>query len=398
MKKWNVVKLCVAGLALVATSRAELLVYPGGEGVGKGKHIVFLANDHEYRSEQTCPLLAKILAKHHGFKCTVLFGIEEDGSIGTGINNVPGLEVLEDADLLFFYARFMNLPDEQSAMIADYLERGGPIVGARTSTHPFNGVKGAWEKFNFNYAGDDYLGGFGEQVFGNTWHKERGQSHYGQNHQLGARLTPYKANGSHAVLKGVKKIHAYSGAYASTLPKDSTELLEVAVLATFGPSDELAADKEIVTAGWSRDYYVAPSGAKKDARVVYASYGASEDLLSEDGRRFFVNACLWAAGMESTIEPELDVSIVGKFSPDPYSSTVHYRTGVKPGDLADFESEIMPASAPRAGVSDPKMVGKVKRALPNRPELAAELAKAYPELYGADAKANPEPPKRKKKK
>ena len=38
------------------------LVYQGGEGIGKGKHIVFLASDHEYRSEEACPALARILA------------------------------------------------------------------------------------------------------------------------------------------------------------------------------------------------------------------------------------------------------------------------------------------------------------------------------------------------
>ena len=86
-----------------------------------------------------------------------------------------GTEVLEDADLLFFYSRFMNLKDEQVDPIVDYLERGGPVVGIRTTTHCFNGQKGKWEKLNFNYEGDDYYGGMGEQIFGNTWHKERGR-------------------------------------------------------------------------------------------------------------------------------------------------------------------------------------------------------------------------------
>ena len=83
MKTW------IFGFALIAltltvgasVATAESLVYEGTEGVGKGKHIVFIANDHEYRSEQTCPLLAKILAKHHGFKCTVLFGVDEELSL-----------------------------------------------------------------------------------------------------------------------------------------------------------------------------------------------------------------------------------------------------------------------------------------------------------------------------
>ena len=51
------------------------LVYDGESGLGKGKHLVFIASDHEYRSEETLPALARILAKHHGFKCSVVFGV-----------------------------------------------------------------------------------------------------------------------------------------------------------------------------------------------------------------------------------------------------------------------------------------------------------------------------------
>jgi hypothetical protein len=215
MKYW----LATATLLLTAsTVAAESLVYEGDEGIGKGKHIVFIANDHEYRSEQTCPALAKILAKHHGFRCTVLFGIDEQGAIKAGEAAVPGMEALKDADLLVFFTRFMSLPDEQVDLLVDYFERGGPAVGIRTSTHCFNKQQGKWAKLNFNYDGDDYRGGLGEQVFGNTWHKERGQSHYGSNHQMGCRITPVASAVGHPILAGVKQIHAYSGAYKSQPP------------------------------------------------------------------------------------------------------------------------------------------------------------------------------------
>ena len=51
--------------------------YEGKTGPGVGKKLVFLTGDEEYRSEEGLPQLAKILAFHHGFKCTVLFAIEE---------------------------------------------------------------------------------------------------------------------------------------------------------------------------------------------------------------------------------------------------------------------------------------------------------------------------------
>ena len=300
MKTW----IAATVWMVVSPTMAGSLVYEGSERLGKGKHIVFLANDREYRSEQTCPLLAKILAKHHGFRCTVLFGLNAEGEIEAGASNVPGLAALEDADMLFFFTRFMNLPDEQAGLLVDYFERGGPAVGVRTSTHCFNGQKGKWEKLNFNYRGEDYRGGLGEQVFGNTWDKGRGQSHYGSNHNMGSRITPIATAAGHPILTGVKQIHAYSGAYKSQPPSDAQPLLEVQVLSTFDPSDKINTAKPIVNAGWTRDWYVAPSGAKKNARIVYASFGASEDLLSEDGRRFLANACMWAVTLIKWKGPE----------------------------------------------------------------------------------------------
>ncbi|MEM9017552.1 MAG: hypothetical protein AAGC68_11105, partial [Verrucomicrobiota bacterium] len=147
--------LLIALLSLTPLA-AEPLTFEGSEGPGAGKHVVLLANDHEYRSEEVCPLIAKILAKHYGFRCTVLFGINEEGFIHPGGVPVPHLEVLADADLLVFVTRFMNLPDEQVDLLVDYFERGGPVVGLRTSTHCFNGQKGKWEKLNYGYKGEDY--------------------------------------------------------------------------------------------------------------------------------------------------------------------------------------------------------------------------------------------------
>src|SRR6476659_8403021 len=114
-------------------------VYQGsGEGVGKGKHIVLVSGDEEYRSEEALPQLGKILAKHHGFKCTVLFAIDPTtGIINPNVNNnIPGLENLKTADLMVIFTRFRNLPDEQMKYVADYIQAGKPVVGLRTAPTP----------------------------------------------------------------------------------------------------------------------------------------------------------------------------------------------------------------------------------------------------------------------
>src|ERR1700722_4338033 len=108
--KWNRFRSPLALLIAVAASLACVpakaadpwVVYDGGDGPGKGKHIVFVSGDEEYRSEEGLPQLAKILAVHHGFKCTVLFSVDpKDGTINPNeTQNIPGLEALQTADLM----------------------------------------------------------------------------------------------------------------------------------------------------------------------------------------------------------------------------------------------------------------------------------------------------------
>lgn len=374
-------KAIAIGMGLgLGVSMAAPLVYEGGEGVGKGKNIVFLANDHEYRSEEISPLLAKLLAQHQGFKCKVLFGADEEGNILPGAPAIPDLEVLKEADLLVFFARFMNLPAEEVQHIADYLERGGPVIGLRTSTHAFSGQGSGWEKLNYDYKGEDYEGGIGKQVFGSTWDKVTGQSHYGKNHGEGGTYTAVESAQSHPIMTGVAPFHCYSGAYKSQPPADATPLIEVQVLNTFQPSEKINTKKPKVNAGWSRDYYTAPSGARKEARVVYSSIGASEDALDANTRRFLTNSCLWAMGLEASITPDLKVDLVGVYEPSAYCTGSLYREGVKPADLAGFDSAIMPKDAPYAGVKNGNK--RLSRLLPIRPELEERVHALHPDYVG----------------
>ena len=131
VKWWAMI---IAGLMCLLGEpvRAEPgVVFEGKEGPGKGKHIVFLVGDEEYRSEDSMPQLAKILAVRQGFKCTVLFAInKETGQIDPQtLDNIPGLEALDTADLMVMFLRFRELPDEQMKHIIDYTNSGKPVVG-----------------------------------------------------------------------------------------------------------------------------------------------------------------------------------------------------------------------------------------------------------------------------
>src|SRR4051794_41423526 len=105
MNKLSPVALaCAVMLALPAMTAAQnphLVTYEGAAGPGHGKHIVFLAGDHEYRSEETLPALARILAQHYGFKCSVFITTDpQTGFIEPGSSDISGLEALDTADLL----------------------------------------------------------------------------------------------------------------------------------------------------------------------------------------------------------------------------------------------------------------------------------------------------------
>ena len=132
--------LCLGALNSRSDAAAAGIVLEGDAGPGKGKQIVLVSGDEEYRSEQALPQLAKILAIRHGFKCTVLFAINrKDGTIDPDQrDNIPGLEAVDSADLMIIFTRFRDLPDEQMKHIVDYVDSGRPIVAMRTATHAFD--------------------------------------------------------------------------------------------------------------------------------------------------------------------------------------------------------------------------------------------------------------------
>lgn len=311
------------------------ITYEGGEGPGKGKHLVFIASDHEYRAEETCPALARILAKHHGFKTTVLFGVDEDGHIKAGASHIKGLEALKEADLMVIFTRFLNLPDDQMKHIADYVERGGPVVGLRTSSHAFKIPKGqTYSKYDFNYPGKDYLKGFGHQVLGNTW-----VGHYGRNHHQATRIKLVPENKDHAILKGVDdNALCIAGAYVGIPDESFTVLTKSQPLN--GMTRDAPADPEKAPSPstWTRSYKTEDG---KEARVFHSTQGASQDLLDSDYRRLLINGIFWAVGLEDEIKPDAKIDFVGSYNPTRFGFGGEVKK-VKPTDLADINSPIMP--------------------------------------------------------
>jgi type 1 glutamine amidotransferase len=319
-------------MASAGLAGAAPLVFEGKEGPGKGKHIVFLAGDHEYRSEESLPALARILAKHLGFKCTVLFDIDGQGDIVAGeISNMPGMEALDSADLAVVFLRFQNFPAEQMKHFDAYLNRGGPVVGLRTATHGFKIPKdGAFAKYSFDYKGSDYELGFGHQVLGQTW-----VGHYGANHKQSTRIAIVPDKASHPILRGVKDVWVQVGGYVGK--PTSGEVLTMAQPLNGMTQDSPAdATKPPMPSEWTRTY---KSTSGKEGRVFTTLYGTSEDITNDGYRRLVLNGILWAAGLEDKIKPDLNIDFVGPFEPNTFGGGAYAR-GIKPEMYAGYASQI----------------------------------------------------------
>jgi len=322
--------LIIAALICLFGERVKAepwVVLEGKEGPGKGKHIVFLVGDEEYRSEDSMPQLAKILAVHHGFKCTVLFAInKETGEIDPKtLDNIPGLEALKTADLMVMFLRFRELPDEQMKLIVDYTNSGKPIVGLRTSTHAFNYVKHKDSPYaKYSFRDKKFDGGYGRQVFGETW-----INHYGRHQRESTRGLIAKGMESHPIVKGIDEIWGESDVYGlTTLTGDSKPLIMGQVLAGMDPKDKPNPDKKLVPVAWTKTY----TGEKgKTTRVFTTTMGHSFDLNSEGFRRLLVNACYWAMGMEDKIPAKSKVDFVGRYDPNKIGVGKH-KKGLKPSD------------------------------------------------------------------
>lgn len=312
---------CVVILVSVTSVFAEdgWIQYEGGDGPGAGKKIVLVSGDEEYRSEEAMPMLGQILATHHGFDCTVVFSMSEDGTYVDPKNgaSLEGIEALESADLMIIGTRFRHPSDEAMKYIDEYLSKGKPVVGLRTATHGFNGIKGKYAHYNNGHQGDKWTDGFGREILGEKWISHHG--HHGRQSTGGIIVEALK---DHPVLTGVeeKTIWGPSDVYGVRLPLpgDSQPLVLGAVLEGMKPGDKpIDGEKNnpMMPVVWTKTYK-SDSGAV--GRVVNTTMGAATDFVEPGLRRIIVNAAYWTLGMEDHIRPDLNVEFVTEYAPSSF--------------------------------------------------------------------------------
>jgi len=327
--------------AVIFAPTQDWVVYEGASGPGKGKHVVFLAGDEEYRSEEGLPQLARILAVRHGFKCTVLFSLNARGEIDPNTrDHQPGLEALDSADLCVMLLRFREWPDAQMRHFADYYLAGKPIIALRTSTHAFNYAPTSQSAYRrFSWQSTEWPGGFGKQVLGETW-----ISHWGVHARQATRGVLEQVAANHPILRGVKGLFGTSDVYEAAPPQDAEVLVRGEVLDGMKPTDPPATGRKKTAQGveqavnapmmpvvWVRRHL---NQAGKTNPILTTTMGAATDLLNEDLRRLLVNGAYWAVGLEAKIPGRADVELVGAYAPSAFGFE-GFRKGVKPGDLKE---------------------------------------------------------------
>lgn len=205
--------------------------------------IHIISGAKEYQSEDSMKSFSAWMEKHYEVKFTASWGHD-------GIEKLPNLEALAQADLMFVFARRMKLVEPQMKLIRAHWEKGKPIVGVRTASHAFQ--KADNEIFDRQVMGGNYQGHFSDE-----------------------RVKVTHLVKDHPVLRGVKVFPSGKLYKAGPLAKGATVLQQ----------GDIGTDKQNVS--WVNTW--------KGGRTFYTSLGIPEDFENKDFKQMLVNAIYWTS-------------------------------------------------------------------------------------------------------
>ena len=231
--------------------------------------VAFLIAEDEYHTETSLP---KFATDELQKDCRLVFVYGNDRER----NDIPGIEAIDDADVLVISVRRRALPKDQLQHVRDFVASGRGVVGIRTASHAFS-LRGeappeghaVWERFD-------------PEVFGGNYN-----NHYGN--QLKATVEFVGAEKSHPILDELTlDTFQQGGSLYQTSPlKEGTKVLACGHVEGHDPEP----------VAWIME-------RSNGGRSFYTSLGHVDDFEHQDVQRMIANAIRWCAAS--------DVSELGK--------------------------------------------------------------------------------------
>jgi nicotinamidase-related amidase len=238
----------------------------------KRPHVAIVMAEDEYETEATLPEFAgSYLGKD--FRVSLIFGNDDE------LHDVPGLEVLDEADVLLVSVRRRVLKPEQLDHVRRFVDAGKPVVGIRTSSHAFSLRGGSPPP-----EGHTHWPEFDAQVFGGNYH-----NHHANKLKSTVEITAGAAG--HPILQGLPREPFVQGGslYKTTpLAQGTTELLTGRVEGH--PAEPVAWTFKRADGGHS----------------FYTSMGQKADFEHPAFVRSLLNSVYWAAGLPIPKDVDLE--------------------------------------------------------------------------------------------
>lgn len=222
--------------------------------IGAPNHIVFVIAEDEYLASESLPKFAKShLSDKNKFKTTFL--IQESNNK----YSIPGMEKLNEADLVVLYVRRRSLPNEDMATFRQYLKNGKPLLALRTSSH-------AWDTRDKGPKNQAEWKTFDPEVLGGNYH-----GHHGNN--IESTITIVPGMGSHSILKGVNtgRLTGKGSLYEVSPLVESAQVILIGTIPN-QPSEPIL---------WSHRY--------EKSKVVYTSLGHVGDFAQPNFNQLLLN-------------------------------------------------------------------------------------------------------------
>ena len=234
--------------SLAALAVALLAPLAQGEEAAPLK-VCLVSGSLEYKSNESLAEFQKFLEANYNAKCTQAFIQGKDES------QLPGLENLDDCDVMLLFTRRLKLSGDDLRRIKEYCQLGKPVVGVRTASHAIQ----SWLDLDKEVLGGNYRG------------------HY--NNELTTEVSLVAGEQDNPLLRGVTPFVSVGSLYKNKGIADDCQVLMT------GTSPEAT---EPIT--WTR--------LNRGGRVFYTSLGHPQDFQEESFRNLLVNALFWAAGRE----------------------------------------------------------------------------------------------------